>query len=97
MKRLLILSTLLILLLALVGAAYSSAYAAVIGYNLPWWTVDSGSGLTIGAGYQLSGTIGQSEAGPDLRGAGYQLAGGFWGGVQSPLGIKIFLPLTLKH
>ncbi len=45
------------------------------------WTIDSGgvAGST-GGGYELSGTIGQPEAG-SLAGGDFELTGGYWFGV----------------
>ncbi len=54
------------------------------GYTLSRQTVDGG-GTTkaIGAGYQLSATVAQPDAG-QMSGAGYELTGGFW--FQQPPG-----------
>jgi hypothetical protein len=42
--------------------------------------IAGGGGKSAGGGFELSGTVGQPAAG-NLQGAGYSLAGGFWGGV----------------
>ncbi len=92
MKQLLIFITLLFLLTA------PAALAQGNGYNLSWWTVDSGGGSSSGGGYSLSGTIGQADAGR-LNGGGYSLSGGFWfgqGPATSPGQVKVYLPLLLK-
>jgi uncharacterized membrane protein len=81
-------SLLVILLLAAAGIAY----ARLAGYSLPWWTVDSGGGTSGGGNYNLSGTIGQPDAGA-LSGGNYQLEGGFWGGALS--GGKSYQPVYL--
>ena len=47
-------------------------------YDLHWSTVDGGGGVSTGAAYILSGTIGQPDAG-DMSGGDYVLTGGFWG------------------
>ncbi len=45
-------------------------------YEINWHTPDAG-GVSDGAGYQLSGAIGQADAGT-LGGGGYRLFGGFY-------------------
>ncbi len=47
-------------------------------YDLSWFTVDGG-GVMVSAGddYELSGTIGQPDAG-GMAGGEFQLTGGFW-------------------
>lgn len=65
------------------------------GYNLGWWTVDSG-GYTRSEGgdYTLAGTLGQPDAGGVLSGDEYRLFGGFWSGFVEKYGI--YLPLILR-
>ena len=47
--------------------------------NLSWYTVDGGGDMfCTGGDYELSGTIGQCDAGPALTGGDYELTGGFW-------------------
>jgi len=69
------------------------------GYGLSGWTVDGGGGSSSGAGYALTGSIGQPEAGPSLSGGGYTLSGGFWGEPSSsnPGNVQgIYLPVILR-
>jgi len=49
------------------------------GYDLSWWTIDSG-GVTFAAGgtFYLGGTIGQPDASNVLTGGAFSLTGGFW-------------------
>lgn len=54
------------------------------GYDLTWWTVDSGGGTVSGGGYALMGTVGQADASAALSGGGYTLMGGFWPGGSTP-------------
>jgi hypothetical protein len=86
------------LALALLAAAILGASAALAqtggGYDLTWSTIDGGGGSSAGAGYQLTGTLGQPDAGATLNGGIYSLSGGFWGGVST--GSKVYLPLLLR-
>jgi hypothetical protein len=92
MKRILILLSVVVLLLTLAEAAA----ARIAGYDLTWWTVDSGGGNSAGSGYSLSGTIGQPDAG-SLSGGNYRLEGGFWsGGLRGNAQQKVYLPLLHK-
>jgi hypothetical protein len=53
-------------------------------YELSWHTIDGGGGTSGGGGYELSGTIGQPDAGGTLTGGSFEVVGGFWtaGGPQ---------------
>jgi hypothetical protein len=69
-------------LAGLVGLATS----AQTQYTIDWFTIDSGGGTSSGGGFEVSGTIGQPDAGT-LSGGGFVLEGGFWAGavaVQIP-------------
>jgi len=68
------------------------------GYDLSWFTVDGGGGLSAGGDYALGGTAGQPDAGT-LAGGNYVLAGGFWGGggLVEPGEHHIYLPLVLRR
>lgn len=49
-------------------------------YGLRWHTTDGGGVMvSTGVGYDLSGTVGQPDAGV-MTGAGFELTGGFWFG-----------------
>jgi hypothetical protein len=55
-------------------------------YSIDWYKI-AGGGTSTGATYQVSGTIGQHDAGGPMTGGGYSLTGGFWSlisVVQSP-------------
>ncbi len=48
-------------------------------YDLSWFTVDGGGDMwTTGGTFELSGTIGQPDAGPVMTGGNFTLTGGFW-------------------
>lgn len=53
------------------------ALAADAPARVEWRTVDGGGGVSAGSGYQISGTVGQPDAGM-LIGGGYRVSGGFW-------------------
>ena len=66
------------------------------GYTIDWWTVDGGGQAEPdGAGYTLSGTIGQPDA-EGWSGSGYTLDGGYWGG-GGGVEYTIYLPLILRN
>ncbi len=46
-------------------------------YSIDWFKVAGGGGTSAGGGYQVSGTIGQADAG-FMNGGDYSLVGGFW-------------------
>ncbi len=47
-------------------------------FEIDWHTVDGGGGMvSTGNGFELSGTIGQCDAGT-MTGSGFELSGGFW-------------------
>ena len=55
-------------------------------YTLDWWSVDGGGGSSTGGIYQVTGTIGQPDAG-QMSGGNFSLTGGFWSlitAVQTP-------------
>ena len=64
------------------------------GYDLTWNTIDGGGDTSIGGGYALMGTIGQSDAGLLMDGGGYSLAGGFW--IDGASQYRVHLPLVIK-
>jgi hypothetical protein len=48
-------------------------------FTLNWWTIDGGGEMwTTGGEFELSGTIGQSDAGTTMTGGEFELTGGFW-------------------
>ena len=55
-------------------------------YAIDWFTIDGGGGPSTGATYQVTGTIGQPDAGGAMSGGNFSLTGGFWSlyAVQTP-------------
>jgi hypothetical protein len=62
--------TVALLLLALAAHAQN--------YSVDWYKVSGGGGTSTGAVYQVTGTIGQHDAGGPLTGGNFSLTGGFW-------------------
>ncbi|MCA9254312.1 MAG: hypothetical protein KDA33_01685 [Phycisphaerales bacterium] len=55
-------------------------------YTLSRYTVDGGGGRSAGAGFELTGSVGQHDAGPaagPMSGAGFEIRGGFWAASES--------------
>ena len=52
---------------------------AVGDYEISWYTIDGGGGVSSGGPYTLTGTIGQADA-DWSEGGDYELLGGFWPG-----------------
>ena len=93
-RKYLAFGSILMLALLVTGVAWA---AVETGYDLSWWTVDSGGGTSSGNGYTLNGTLGQPDAGTLARGGGYTLVGGFWhGGVVASPQSQVYLPLLVK-
>lgn len=57
----------------------ATALARGTGADLSWHTMDGGGGTSTGGEFELSGTIGQPDAGV-MTGGTFTLGGGFWGG-----------------
>ena len=49
-------------------------------YEITWYTIDGGGGLSSGGTYEIVGTIGQHDAGESMVGGDYAHSGGFWVG-----------------
>jgi hypothetical protein len=52
--------------------------SAMAQQNIDWYKISGGGGTSTGGGYQVSGTIGQPDAGLAISGGNYSLTGGFW-------------------
>ena len=50
-------------------------------FSVSWYSIDGGGGTSVGGTFELSGTIGQPDAG-NLSGGGFELRGGFWPAMQ---------------
>ena len=58
-----------------VGLAVS---ALAQSYSVDWSKIAGGGGTSTAGNYQVSGTIGQSDASGPMTGGNYSLTGGFW-------------------
>jgi hypothetical protein len=47
-------------------------------FSINWHKIAGGGGTSAGGSFQLSGTIGQHDAGGPMTGGGFSLTGGFW-------------------
>jgi hypothetical protein len=84
--------TLVLITLILASFLLTRASAApAAGYNLDWWTLDAGGGVSAAGNYQLSGGVAQPD-GAVMAGVNYQLYGGFWQGTT----YFIHLPLVIR-
>lgn len=90
-----VLAVVVSLLLGLGGLGI--AQAEPLNYQINWFSVDGGGGVSTGGGFTLRGVAGQPDAGT-LSGGGFTLFGGFMlGGAAGgpdpePSGMHIFLP-----
>src|ERR1051325_2485949 len=69
-------------------------------YSLDWFTIDGGGGTSTGGVYQVSGTLGQPDAGPTMSGGNYSVDGGFWSliaAVQMPGAPTLTVTLTTTN
>ena len=82
------------LALLLAGGGGASAQTGD-GFELSWFSIYGGGGISTGGAYSLRGTIGQSDAGM-MTGGNFQIAGGFWGLVAPVQAVGAPL-LTLNH
>ena len=67
------------LMAACIPAAVFAQSASAQAFDLGWHTIDAGGGSSAAGAFQLSGTIGQHDAGV-MSGGGFTLTGGFWSG-----------------
>ncbi len=72
-----------------------TVYAGVAEFVINWWSVDGGGDSSQGGGYQLYGTIGQSDAGA-MSGGDYTLYGGFRPGGELVERVELYLPLVMQ-
>ena len=66
------------ILLTLAGLLAFGLTAGAQSYTINWYKIAGGGGTSTAGTYQVSGTVGQQDAGGPMTGGGYSLAGGFW-------------------
>jgi len=71
-------SVLYVLALLLSTLIFQPSTASGQQYSINWFKVAGGGGTSAGGAYQVSGTIGQHDAGGPMTGGSYSLTGGFW-------------------
>jgi len=97
-RRTIPISTALIVLMSIVLTLSAHGAEMGPGYQVSWWTVDSGGGAggrsSSGASYTLSATFAQPDANPQQAMSGsYALTGGFWPTARLE---RVFLPMTYR-
>ncbi len=83
----------IMLFVLLILLAFGTAALAQSGYLLSASVIAGGGGSLQAGSYNLTGTIGQADAGPVLQSGSYALQGGDW---HPANGYKIFVPLVTK-
>lgn len=53
-------------------------FTALAQYAINWHTIDGGGGTSTNGQYDISGTIGQPDAGAPMTNGQYAVTGGFW-------------------
>ena len=69
-------------LATMIGSLALAPAATAQDFDISWYTIDGGGEMfTSGGDFELSGTIGQHDAGPStgaMTGGDFELVGGFW-------------------
>jgi hypothetical protein len=77
--------------MAVVACLVVSTAAMADTYDIWWFTVDGGGAsaplASAGGTYELSGTIGQPDAGVTMTGGNFEIIGGFWPGAAGTGGL----------
>ena len=69
-----------VLLLAMLALSWTALAQTGGGFDLSWFSVDGGGGTSGGGDFTLDGTIGQPDAGNELKGGAFAVTGGFQAG-----------------
>jgi len=75
-ERMVAVSKCAVILVALSFVVVSALHAQ--SYSINWFKIAGGGGTSTGGTYQVSGTIGQHDAGGPMTNGQYSLIGGFW-------------------
>lgn len=96
---------LLVLILLLAAVALPFLLQAQGNVSLRWANLSSGYSHSRSAAFSVAATGGEVDGGPTQSGAGLQLTGGFWGGVDEPPPMPpqttsplngLYLPFTIR-
>src|ERR1039457_7002310 len=74
----------------------SPAFLLAQQYSIDWSKVAGGGGTSTGGTYQVTGTIGQPDAGSAMSGGQYSVTGGFWS-LIAVIQTAGALKLTIAH
>ena len=76
-----------------------SAEVFAQSYSIDWYKISGGGGTSTGGVYNVSGTIGQHDAGGPMTGGNFSLTGGFWSlyAVQTPGAPVLSIKLTTTN
>ena len=83
----------LVVLVLLTSSVLAVAQAGE--FSLPWYTIDGGATSSQAGSFELSGTIGQPDAGA-LSGGEFSLAGGFGGSAPTSANRQLYLPIIKR-
>ncbi len=77
--------------------------ATATSFEVSWWTVDGGGGVSSGGGFEVTGAIGQPDATARLAAGCWSIEPGFWGAYASinnagspPLQLQLINPTILR-
>ena len=72
---------------------------AQTNYSIDWYKIAGGGGVSTGGTYQVSGTIGQTDAGGPLTNGQYAVTGGFWAleAIQTPGAPRLWVSRTTTN
>ena len=86
---------LILIVIFLLIASGTIAFAQSAGFNLPWFTIDGGGNRSQGGAFELSGIIGQPDAG-QISGGLFTLEGGFGVGLTVGGLPGVYLPIIFR-
>jgi hypothetical protein len=74
----------------------SAASVKAQEFAIEWWTVDCGGEVaTSGGAWEVSGSVGQHDAGAPAAGGSFEVAAGFWPGATAPCAVSVPQPVFL--
>jgi hypothetical protein len=70
------------ILSGIVCAALFAGNLAAQSYSVDWYKIGGGGGTSSGGRFQVTGTIGQPDAGAMASGGSFSVTGGFWSAIS---------------